>query len=127
MMKRIRKSKTIFFVVLISPVLYSLSARAQEISSQQPQDLTSPKPAVRDSLPAPVIDERGKNVRVFLDKIEVLGSIAKPQALFIIPGSDPKVEGIQIDRSFFREIFRPMEKDRYSRSTRRYSGGHIPW
>jgi len=91
--------------------------------AQQP----APQTAAPDTLPAPKIDDSGQNVRIFLDKVEVLGSIAKPQALFIIPGSDPKVDGIQIDRSFFREIFRMMEKDRFPRTSRKYSGGQIPW
>lgn len=102
---------------------------AQQQEPQPPALQTPPaaQSAVPDTLPAPVIDEGGKNVRVFLDKVEVLGSIAKPQALFIIPGSDPKVDGIQIDRSFFREIFRPMEKERFPRTSRKYPRGQIPW
>jgi hypothetical protein len=101
-------------------------ATAQEQSAPRPA-ATTPQAAAADTLPAPVIDESGKNVRIFLDKVEVLGSIAKPQALFIIPGSDPKVDGIQIDRSFFREIFRSMEKDRFPRISRSYPRGQIPW
>ncbi|MCG3120005.1 MAG: hypothetical protein ALAOOOJD_02569 [bacterium] len=102
---------------------------AQQQEPQPPALQTPPaaQSAAPDTLPAPVIDEGGKNVRVFLDKVEVLGSIAKPQALFIIPGSDPKVDGIQIDRSFFREIFRPMEKERFPRTSRKYPRGQIPW
>lgn len=96
----------------------------QEASAPQAPALQN---AAADTLPAPIIDESGKNVRIFLDKVEVLGSIAKPQALFIIPGNDPKVDGIQIDRSFFREIFRPMEKDRFPRIARSYPRGQIPW
>jgi hypothetical protein len=101
-------------------------ATAQEPAAPQPA-ATTPQAAAADTLPAPVIDESGKNVRIFLDKVEVLGSIAKPQALFIIPGNDPKVDGIQIDRSFFREIFRSMEKDRFPRISRSYPRGQIPW
>lgn len=101
-------------------------ATAQEPSAPQPAATTT-QDAAADTLPAPVIDESGKNVRIFLDKVEVLGSIAKPQALFIIPGNDPKVDGIQIDRSFFREIFRTMEKDRFPRISRSYPRGQIPW
>lgn len=96
--------------------------------AQQPEQApVTQQAAAPDTLPAPVIDESGKNVRIFLDKVEVLGSVAKPQALFILPGSDPKVDGIQIDRSFFREIFRPMEKDRFPRTSRQYPRGQIPW
>ena len=101
--------------------IFADSALAQQ-QEQPPVQTAAP-----DTLPAPVIDESGKNVRIFLDKVEVLGSVAKPQALFILPGSDPRVDGIQIDRSFFREIFRPMEKDRFSRTSRQYPRGQIPW
>ncbi|GEM_PF-2558038 len=128
-----QKSRLIFFAAIIWGILAcfrATSVLAQE-SQPQPQEqqpaVSAPQTVAQDTLPAPVIDESGKNVRIFLDKVEVLGSIAKPQALFIIPGSDPKVDGIQIDRSFFREIFRPMEKDRFPRSSRKYPRGQIPW
>ncbi|MDZ7362178.1 MAG: hypothetical protein ONB46_15850 [candidate division KSB1 bacterium] len=128
-----QKSRLIFFAAIIWGILVCFRATwvlAQESQSQPPEQqpaTSAPQTAAQDTLPAPVIDESGKNVRIFLDKVEVLGSIAKPQALFIIPGSDPKVDGIQIDRSFFREIFRPMEKDRFPRSSRKYPRGQIPW
>jgi hypothetical protein len=102
--------------------IFADSAMAQQ-QEQQPAAQT----AAPDTLPAPVIDESGKNVRIFLDKVEVLGSVAKPQALFILPGSDPRVDGIQIDRSFFREIFRTIEKDRFPGNSSKYPRGQIPW
>ena len=80
-----------------------------------------------DTLPAPVIDENAASSRLFLDKVEVLGTVAKPQALFIIPGRDPQVDGIEIDRSFFREIFRPYEKDYHPANTRRYLKEQAVW
>ena len=80
-----------------------------------------------DTLPAPVIDENAASARMFLDKVEVLGTLAKPQALFIIPGQDPRVDGIEIDRSFFREIFRPYEKDYHPANTRRYLKEQVVW
>ena len=46
-----------------------------------------------------------------MDRIEILGRIEKPQTVFIIPGKDDTINDIQIDRSFFREIFRAVEKD----------------
>lgn len=68
-----------------------------------------------------------EKARVLLDKIDVIGSLAKPQAIFIIPGSDPKVDGISVDRSFFVEIFRPVEKDLFPQKGRRKFRGAIPW
>jgi len=56
----------------------------------------------------PSISDTTKSARVFLDRIEVFGTVAKPQALFILPGTDPTVDGLTIDRSFFKEIFRPV-------------------
>jgi len=56
-------------------------------------------------------DLEKKDMKIFLDKIEILGRIEKPQTVFILPGRDPTVDDIQIDRSFFKEIFRTVEKD----------------
>ena len=95
----------------------------------QQNDAASTTPAATpvDSLPAPVVDENAASSRLFMDKIEVLGTIAKPQALFILPGNDPKVDGIEIDRSFFREVFRPIEKDYHPPNTRRYLKEQVVW
>lgn len=68
-----------------------------------------------------------QSVKIFLEKIEVLGQVARPQAVFIVPGSDPTVDDIKLDRSFFQEIFRKVERDDLRRRTRRAGGGHIPW
>lgn len=101
------------------------NAAAQQIGNP-PADTTL-RTADSDSLPEPVIDENAASARMFLDKVEVLGTLAKPQALFIIPGQDPKVDGIEIDRSFFREIFRPYEKDYHPANTRRYLKEQVVW
>ena len=45
-----------------------------------------------------------KTMNVFMKQIEIYGRIAKPQTVFIIPGSDPRVDGIRIERRFFRDI-----------------------
>jgi hypothetical protein len=119
------KPSQVFCLCALSLALVANDATtviAQE-ASPSPQTM----PAATDTLPAPVINDDASNVRVFVNKIEVIGVIAKPQALFIIPGRDPKVDGIQIDRSFFREIFRPLEIGRFSRITPRPSSGNIPW
>lgn len=106
----------------------SLSFHANEAHAQQASPADSTLRATEsDTLPAPVIDENAANARMFLDKVEVLGTLAKPQALFIIPGQDPRVDGIEIDRSFFREIFRPYEKDYHPANTRRYLKEQAVW
>ena len=112
------------FAVLVAGLSAGL---AQQRNESLPPPLPPARVATPDSLPAPVIDENAESSRIFMDKIEVLGTIAKPQALFIIPGRDPTVDGIEIDRSFFREIFRPIEKDYHPINTRRYLKGQILW
>lgn len=64
--------------------------------------------APRTSLPDSLRDD-DQQFKLFLDKIEVEGKLEKPQAIFIIPGSDPEIDDIQIQRSFFEEIFRRVE------------------
>ncbi len=51
-----------------------------------------------------------ENIKMFIDKIEVNVQLEKPQALFILPGTTPDIDDIQIEHSFFNEIFRPVEK-----------------
>jgi len=55
-------------------------------------------------------DIKKDDVNLFIDKIEVRGELEKPQAVFVLPGQTPDIDDIQIDRSFFEEIFRPVEK-----------------
>lgn len=50
------------------------------------------------------------DAKLFIDKIEVQGRLEKPQAVFILPGQTPTIDDIQIERSFIKEIFRPIEK-----------------
>jgi len=54
-----------------------------------------------------------QRLKIFMEKIEILGRIEKPQAVYIVPGTDPKVEDFQINRSFFNEIFRSIDKDSF--------------
>ena len=94
-----------------------------------------PEPAKPDSAAAgsaqtsaPVIDENNK---VFLDKIEIEGRLEKPQAVFIIPGSNPEIDDINIERAFFNEIFRPVERTGRATASRAAPGQErkdvIPW
>jgi len=78
----------------------------------------------------PVIDDQ--SVKIFLDKIEVIGRLEKPQAVFIIPGKNPEIDDIRIERSFFNDIFRPVEKKNRSVSkvqndTKKARKDIIPW
>ncbi len=117
-----------FCIAFILALGLSVSCFTHEAQAQQaPAADSTLRAADSDTLPAPVIDESAANARMFLDKVEVLGTLAKPQALFIIPGQDPRVDGIEIDRSFFREIFRPYEKDYHPANTRRYLKEQAVW
>lgn len=61
-------------------------------------------PADSSAAPAP------SRVKLFIDKIEVEGRLEKPQAVFILPGQTPEIDDIVIERSFIKELFRPVEK-----------------
>jgi len=69
------------------------------------------------------------DVKIFLKQIEIYGQIAKPQTVFIIPGTDPRVDGLRIDRHFFSHIFRPVEKStlRRVRIKQGKDKDHILW
>ncbi|MFQ5824267.1 MAG: hypothetical protein ACE5JB_09455 [bacterium] len=72
-------------------------------------------------------EKKKESIKLLLDKIEILGHIEKPQTMFIIPGTDPTVDDIQIDRSFFKEIFRSIEKDDFPRNIEKLGRQHILW
>lgn len=107
--------KTNFFALpfAIAVILTSAPLRAQV--NEQPK---STWPALQDTVPLvePAIGDTTASTRIFLDKIEVFGTVAKPQAFFILPGSDPTIEGFNIDRSFFKEIFRPVQWDDFKKT-----------
>ncbi|MDZ7266414.1 MAG: hypothetical protein ONB48_03930 [candidate division KSB1 bacterium] len=108
---------------LLALLLAPAAGRAQQTAAPD----TALSAAMQDTSDTPAVDENAASARIFMKNIEVLGTIAKPQALFIIPGRDPKVDGIEIDRSFFRDIFRPVEKDYHPQNTRRYLKDQTLW
>jgi len=94
-------NRTRIVVFALGAIFLHIGARAQETKTA---DTT--RTAVKQA--APVLDDH--SVKLFLDKIEVEGKLEKPQAVFIIPGVNPEVEDFRIERSFFDDIFRPIEK-----------------
>ena len=70
-----------------------------------------------------------KSMKTFLEKIEIYGRIAKPQTVFIIPGADPRVDGIRIERRFFGNMFRKVEKStlRKQKIKEQRTKDHILW
>ncbi|GEM_PF-885103 len=102
-----RAAATLNMIILavmgIGPVV-----QGQERLSLAPAESTQvhlTSPALADS-----VRSDDTSVRLFLDKIEVEGKLEKPQAVFIIPGMDPEIDDFSIERSFFEDIFRPIER-----------------
>lgn len=123
-----KKAAIIILYVLGTFFLCAGFALAQTQQKKKPTQSSSSRSGQSNKQSAPdVVAKSREKARVLLDKIDVVGSLAKPQAIFIIPGSDPKVDGISIDRSFFMEIFRPVEKDFFPQKGRRKFRGAIPW
>jgi hypothetical protein len=87
---------TLMMLTGASACLHSQTKPAEPDTSQK---ATTPLPTVDDG-----------SAKVFMDKIEIEGRLEKPQAVFIIPGTNPEIDDINIDRTFFNEIFRSMEK-----------------
>ncbi|MBN2011580.1 hypothetical protein JW960_19775 [candidate division KSB1 bacterium] len=70
-----------------------------------------------------------KTMNVFMKQIDIYGRLAKPQTVFIIPGTDPRVDGIRIERYFYRDIFRTVEKStlRKEKLKTQRQKDHILW
>jgi hypothetical protein len=68
--------------------------------------------------------EERTNTKILLDKIEITGKIEKPQTAFIIQGQEQSVEDIHIDRSFFREMFRKIEREDMKKLSERRRAKH---
>jgi hypothetical protein len=117
-------AKTLCFTLLLLAIL-STPARAQESEDQTTQS------AVADSLDE-VPEVKDEAIKIFLDKIEVIGQLEKPQAIYIIPGTNPEIDDIKINRSFFETIFRPVEKNGRVATTKKTEPvkarkDYIPW
>lgn len=100
------KNKSHFELMLILLYLFLLPALVMGQEDKKPSK--SQEPATGQQIETPEMDEQ--TIKIFLDKIEVEGKLEKPQAVFIIPGTNPMIDDFQIERSFFNEIFRPVEK-----------------
>lgn len=98
----------IFSIVLIFSFL-PLSLFSQE-SSDTTKTVQSEQAVQKENHEKESPDLEATDVKMFVDKIEVNGQLEKPQALFFLPGSTPDIDDIQIEHSFFTEIFRPVEK-----------------
>ena len=106
-----------FFIIAFMMLLLSAICLAQQKPKHKPEKSTQSKTAG--------ISKQAK--KLFLDKIEIKGWIAKPQMVYIIPGTDPKVDDIVIDRSFIDEIMKPLDKDTFERKYNKEHEMLIPW
>ena len=84
-------------------------ATAGQVQAQQ--DTTKKKPTIK----------------LFLDKIEVQGWIDRPQMVYVVPGVNPEVDDIVLDRSFLDEILRPLDKDTFEKQKLVHKRTIIPW
>jgi hypothetical protein len=120
---------------LLVLIMLGLTVLAFQAFAQNPKtapqaaDSTAAKTAQKPATPAPVDDGA---VRMLLDKIEIEGRLEKPQAVFIIPGRNPEIDDINIERSFFNDIFRPVEKKNQTITKQNQVGTQdrkdvIPW
>ena len=69
-----------------------------------------PAPKNQKAAEAEKPDIKNNDVKLFIDKIEIEGRLEKPQVMLFLPGQTPEIDDIQIERSFMKNIFRPVEK-----------------
>lgn len=89
----------LFFLTFVGTGIAAENVNEKAVAQKSSQDIQNQEATIDNGA-----------IKLFMDKIEVLGRLEKPQAVFIVPGSNPEVDDIRIDRSFFSEIFRPVEK-----------------
>ncbi len=86
---------------------------------------------VPDSVKTETVQDSTKKERSFkllLDQIEIQGWLEKPQMVYVIPGLNPAIDDIILERSFLVEILRPLQKDRFEKQKiLRRKRTVIPW
>ena len=100
------RSKSDIFLLIIFFISIPLYLFAQEKSVLQKKPNETVESATQ--IDVPVIQDG--ELKLLLDKIEIIGELEKPQAVFIIPGKNPEIDDIRIKRSFFNDIFRTVER-----------------
>ena len=101
--------KFVILSILIAFFFLPLSIFSQEVNEQN-NKIQAEQPEKKENNEKETPELEDTDVKLFVDKIEVNGQLEKPQALFFLPGSTPDIDDIQIEHSFFTEIFRPVEK-----------------
>lgn len=105
----IHNYKFVIFSILIAFFFLPPSIFSQEVNEQN-NKIQTEQPDKKENIDKDSPELEDTDVKLFVDKIEVNGQLEKPQALFFLPGSTPDIDDIQIEHSFFNEIFRPVEK-----------------
>lgn len=105
-----------FGCVLLFTVFMSTSVNAQtvpdSVKTKTVQDSTTKK----------------RSLKMLLEQIEIQGWVEKPQMVYVIPGLNPEIDDIILDRSFLIEILRPLRKDRFEKQkVSRRKRTVIPW
>lgn len=108
------KIKILFPLILI----FAIGCFSKEIFAQQKKTNVSAK---QDT------SKKKESFKLMMDAIEVRGWIEKPQTVFVVPGINPEVDDIILDRSFANEILRPLDKDKFEKQKVRKRKTVIPW
>ena len=114
-------------VKILLIILLLTTAMALSQSAREPKEIVNKESEVEN-----IPKLKDKDVKLFIDKIEIQGRLEKPQAVFIIPGDNPEIDDISIKRSFFDAIFRPVEKEgriqtKISMEPIKGRSDYIPW
>lgn len=68
-----------------------------------------------------------ESLKILLDQMEIKGWVEKPQMVYVVPGTDPKVDDIVLERSFIDEILLPLDKDKFEKQEVLTKKHVIPW
>ena len=94
-----KRARLILVFALMAPMI---------IVGQEAEKKSEPKNQKTAEAEKP--DIKNNDVKLFIDKIEIEGRLEKPQVMLFLPGQTPEIDDIQIERSFMKNIFRPVEK-----------------
>ena len=106
----IRNYKYVIFIFLVIFFYFHANSLYSQESNEQNKTVQDEQTAQKENQEKESPELEDTDVKLFVNKIEVNGQLEKPQALFFLPGSTPDIDDIQIEHSFFTEIFRPVEK-----------------
>ena len=122
------KFKLVPLFILFFLALVSTTGFAQK--KEEPKKEQEKEQVTKSAEDQPNIQD--KELKIFMDKIEVIGRLEKPQAVFIVPGKNPEIDDIRIRRSFFNNIFRTVERKgsivtKIDTNTVKDRKDYIPW